>query len=231
MAVGSGGVAEAGVFPFAERWSGSGWSGTGLPVPGGPYGLCSHGCTGGDFEMSGVSCATAIACVAVGNGGPASGGTGALVDGWDGTAWSIQDTPVPAGHLSGVSCVSASACVAVGSYRSPAGHQLALIERWDGTGWSTQNTPNPPGAPYSTLTGVSCTSQIACTAVGRYVSARGTGRALAERWNGVGWSIQQTPHVGAGASLTAVSCPSRRACIAVGTVYQAALIERWSSPI
>jgi hypothetical protein len=218
-ATGSEGLAEAGNFPLAGRWTGSGWSLTQAPVSGGPYGNCSM-CTGAFFDLAGVSCVSATACVAVGN-----AGNGALVEGWDGTGWSIQDTPVPGGSLSGVSCVSATACVAVGSD----GNQ-ALVEGWDGTGWSTQIASSPPGALNSTLSGVSCTASTACTAVGQYASASGGDRALVERWNGVGWSIQRTPRVRGRASLAGVSCPSRRACIAVGTINQRGLIERWSSP-
>lgn len=222
-AVGSVGFIEAGNFPLVGRWSASGWSLAQAAVSGGPYGNCSM-CTGASFELTGVSCASATTCTAVG-----SDRNGVLVERWDGTGWSIQDTPVPVGSLSGVSCVSANACVAVGGYTSPAGHQLALIERWDGTGWSTQSTPDLPRALTSTLTSVSCTSKTACTAVGRYAAAGGIDRALVERWNGARWSVQQTRDVGRSASLKGVSCPSRKACVAVGTINQRALIERWSS--
>jgi hypothetical protein len=231
VVVGTYGVAEGGEVPFAERWNGSGWSLEGLPEPAvrrcNPH-LCGFG--GPSVEMSGVSCASATGCVAVGN-----VGNKALVDGWNGTAWSDQNTPVPSGRPSGVSCVSATACVAVGSYRSHAGHALAFIERWDGTGWSTQTTPNPPGALTSTLTGVSCTSKTACTAVGRYTSASRTNQTLAERWNGTKWSRQQTgrPIGATRTSLDALSCPSPTTCVAVGSYTDATghgrvLLERWT---
>jgi hypothetical protein len=169
--------------------------------------------------LSGVSCTSATACVAVGR-----DGNRPLVESWNGMVWSIQDNPVPGGWLSGVSCVSATACVAVGS-----DGVAALVEGWDGTDWSIQNTRVPAGARNSTLRGVSCTSKTACTAVGGYASAHGTNLALVERWNGSGWSVQHTPRVG-DASLAGVSCPSRRACIAVGEFYDNAMVERWSGP-
>jgi hypothetical protein len=61
------------------------------------------------------------------------------------------------------------------------------------------------------LTAVSCSSPLACTAVGSTAS----NRALAERWNGIRWVIQHLP----GPSnflLTGVSCPSATDCTAVG---------------
>jgi len=60
--------------------------------------------------------------------------------------------------------------------------------------------------------------------------------ALAERWDGVRWSIQATPvPVGAQSSeLLAVSCSSITACTAVGDYTNRAgatvtLIEHWSA--
>jgi len=105
-----------------------------------------------------------------------------LAERWNGTKWSIQTTPNPAGgseiHLIRVSCTSATACTAAGFY-SNATTTVTLAERWNGTRWSIQTTPNPAGGSNSMLNGVSCASATACTAVGG--SSNGT---LAEGWNG-----------------------------------------------
>ena len=101
-------------------------------------------------------------------------------------------------------------------------------------GWSIQRTPNPAGAKYSVLSGVSCVSRKACTAVGYFTNRAGAGVTLAERWNGTIWAIQRTPNpVGAMSSLLfAVSCASTTACTAVGSVTNRSgitvpLAERW----
>src|SRR5205085_8622188 len=80
------------------------------------------------------------------------------------------------------------------------------------------------------LSGVSCTSSSACTAVGS--SSAGT---LAEAWNGSSWSIQPTPNPNRGRSpvLSAVSCGSASDCMAVGQYYdssatQLTLAEAWN---
>ena len=80
-------------------------------------------------------------------------------------------------------------------HRPPSG---ALSEGWDGTSWATRATPNPTGAADSHLSGISCTSATACTAVGNYidgaVGGSGTEVPLAERWNGTAWKIQPMPN-------------------------------------
>jgi hypothetical protein len=117
-----------------------------------------------------------------------------------------------------VSCKLATACTAVGDYFNSSGSDVTLAEAWNGTSWSIQPTPNPSGATLSALTGVSCTSSTACTAVGNYFTASDTQLSLAEAWNGTSWSIQPTPNPsGAVASpLVGVSCVSTGGCFGVG---------------
>ena len=134
----------------------------------------------------------------------------------------IQPTPNPASSttngLSGVSCASASACTAVGYYDTASSADLTLAEAWNGTSWAIQPTPLPAGATSSRLSGVSCASASACTAVGYYATASSGGLTLAETWNGTSWTIQPTPNpAGAtGSDLFSVSCASASACTAVG---------------
>jgi len=86
--------------------------------------------------------------------------------------------------------------------------------------WSVQATPNPVGATDSVLSGVSCSSAAACTAVGHFTNRHGAGVLLVERWEGTRWSIEPIGKpVGAKTSLLFdVSCVSRIACVAVGSV-------------
>ena len=175
--------------------------------------------------LVGVSCASARACIAVGQ---VEGS--ALVERWNGILWSLQTIQAVAGQrggeLSGVSCWSAAGCVAVGySVRNPEAAPLilsALVEYWNGTRWSIERTPGPVGAHESALSGVSCWSQRHCMAVGYSATAiGGKGVAHAERWNGVRWSIQHlsdsTRHP---SRLNDVACTSRRFCMAVGEVWR-----------
>jgi hypothetical protein len=152
--------------------------------------------------------------------------------------------PVPAdadnATLYAVSCTSATACAAVGNYYVANKLHYTLAEAWNGTSWAIQATPNPKGAggvnnvnSGSKLTGVSCVSVTACTAVGWYVNNAQDEFALAERWDGTSWSIQRTPDREAITVLDGVSCASATACAAVGTTenhrfVSRTLAEAWS---
>jgi hypothetical protein len=212
---------------FAERWNGTSWA---IRTTPNPIGERSSG-------LSGVSCGSASACTAVGTYAFASSlfDGASLVEAWDGSSWQIQTSPKPNGAqaslLAGVSCSSASACTAVGNYTDSSGTRMMLAERWDGTSWKIQKSPNPAGARSSQLSGVSCSSASACTAVGNYTNSSGTQVTLAEQWNGSGWAIQTTPNPGSLYSrLLGVSCSSANACTAVGadsSGTQVTLAERW----
>jgi hypothetical protein len=218
---------------LAEAWNGSTWTIQPAPNQSGSVG----------DNLSGISCTSPSACIAVGTANSA-GGDVTLAERWDGTSWTIQPTPSPSGatgsFLSTVSCTSASACTAIGDSLS-ATSRAPRAERWDGTSWTIQPTPSPSGeiggaAGGSSLSGVSCTSATACAAVGFYViGANGANRTLAERWNGVTWTIEPTPdQTGAtGTTLSSVSCTSATACTAVGSYNQfggsgGTVAERWN---
>ena len=206
--------------------------------------------------LAGVSCASSSACTAVGSYyGPSGVGQLPLVERWNGVGWSVQSAVItpgaPNGALAGVSCPSSSDCVAVGfasySVAVMGGTQTALlplVEDWDGNAWTVESSPDPGalggGLPNAQLSGVSCTSMAACTAVGTYY-ARNQGvyvRPFAERWDGTRWTLQRarTPTGRPGGPLTdggvlaGVSCSSSRSCTAVGGVATAlgALAEQWN---
>jgi hypothetical protein len=197
---------------LAEAWNGKAWSTQTMPVP-----------TGASYrDLSGISCISPAACTAVGNYYNSSGADVTLAEAWNGKVWSVEATPNPSGAtdvvFSGVSCTSATACEAVGSYYDSSGTQVTLAEGYDGKTWSVQTTPGPSGASASELSGVSCPSANACTAVGVYFGSAG-GKALAEGWNGKAWSIQTVPLPSGGSygHLFGVSCVSPSPCTTVGS--------------
>jgi hypothetical protein len=160
----------------------------------------------------------------------------ALAEGWNGTVWSVQTTPIPAGATTmewrGVSCTSSTACTVIGDASGTS--QLIFAERWNGTQWSVQAISNPVGATNVSLNKVSCASSTSCTAVGSY-TASGTTSTLVESWNGTGWSAQTSPNpTGATSSyLLGVSCTAAAACTAVGFYTNSKseelpLAERWN---
>jgi hypothetical protein len=145
--------------------------------------------------------------------------------------WRAQRLGQPHGGLLAVSCVSSSFCVAVGSIERR-NQGVTLAEVYDGARWAVMPTADVPGTTDSELLGVSCSSQTACMAVGFSQDTQGVTSTLAERWNGVGWSLQPTPGVPS-SGLAAVSCWAPTACTAVGgsgsfpNAIGSALAERW----
>jgi hypothetical protein len=182
-------------------------------------------------NLSGVSCTSATACIAVGDYYNSAGVEVTLAEAWNGKKWEIgEPTPNPNGatgsYLSGVSCASATACSAVGGYYPSAGIDVTLTEAWNGKKWAIEPTANLNGA-FSSLSGVSCTSATACTAVGSYFSYSVSGVVtLVEVWNGRTWATETTPDAG---YLNGVSCTSATACTAVGLGAEAWNGKTWET--
>jgi hypothetical protein len=180
--------------------------------------------------LGAVSCPSATACMAVGYNMTPGHVYLAYAEFWDGTSWKIVPPVEPAAavvsNLGGVSCTSATACTAVGSYETSSGTTNPLAERWNGTSWTLQSPQVPAGSTFAELTGVSCTSATACTAVGYSKnSITKTSQDLAEFWDGVTfgrlrphWTIQPTQAAFGRIDymLNAVSCGSATDCLAVG---------------
>jgi hypothetical protein len=119
---------------LAEVWDGTGWTIQTTPNPAGAR----------DSDLNGVACSSATRCTAVGDAGPtpfpAEPGAAPLAETWDGTSWTIQNTPTPGGFassLDAVSCPTPTVCTAVGSItvgvqESPGNYSTApqlLVER------------------------------------------------------------------------------------------------------
>jgi hypothetical protein len=208
-----------------ESWNGTKWS----VVPSPDVGTK-------DNSLSGVSCVTAISCVAVGSSQIAPGVFRTLVESWNGAKWSVVPSPntgTSSNDLNEVSCVSATSCVAVGSYaNSSLGTIRTLVETWNGAKWSVVPSPNT-GTSNNILTGVSCTSPTSCMAVGSYFNGL-VHSTLTESWNGAKWSVVPSPNKGTHANLlNQVFCVSGAPCRAVGSydtsTVARTLIEAWGA--
>jgi hypothetical protein len=217
---------------FAERWNGSEWSVQEPPLPAGAK----------STYLTGVSCTSSTACLAVGSFENSSGKGVPLAEKWNGTAWSLQEPPAVKGNggLGRVSCISSTECVAVGSFNTSTSSvdDAPLAEKWNGSEWSVQEPPAPAGVNSwigTYLESVSCTSSTACTAVGDFYSTSDEFVAFTEKWNGSEWSLQTLPlPTGTDWSgLYDVSCASSTACTAVGSFESssdgwAPLAEKWN---
>jgi hypothetical protein len=225
--------------PLVERWNGSTWSIQPTPP------------TASTAALAGVSCTSRRFCVAVGFVFVSPSDTSTFAERWNGRRWSIQQIPNPKPNpglgaptqnsLIGVSCTSSRFCIAVGVGDAPEiSMGSTLAEGWNGSRWSIQQTQNPSELTHDdALSGVSCTSTSACTAVGTADVGQGVFQPEAQRWNGRRWSTQlPTTNPAANLfemslSINGVSCASRRACTSVGSFVNSAgttvtLAERWN---
>jgi hypothetical protein len=190
---------------LVERWNGSNWSIVTSPNP-----------TQKAASLSGVSCVVSSGtCMAVGSYATKKGNK-TLAETWDGSAWTIANTPNPAktasSTLSAVSCSGNGSCTAVGE----AGKK-ALAERWDGAVWTLQTVPQPSGT-YPQFNGVDCPSATSCVAVGLYGTSSTPQLPLVETWNGTAWKLRSapTPPGNGFTYLAGVDCQSASDCMAVG---------------
>jgi hypothetical protein len=161
-----------------------------------------------------------------------------LIERWDGTSWSIVNSPntsaTQSNFLLGVTCASASECWAVGYYYNDNVISQTLIERWDGTSWSIVSSPNTSATEANVVLGVTCASASECWAVGYYYGLDDLiSQTLIERWDGTSWTIVNSPNTNTQSNvLLGVTCGSASDCWAVGdyaftgSVLQT-LIERW----
>ena len=176
--------------------------------------------------LDAVSCTAVQVCMAVGyqTNVSSSGYQHPLAVELDGTSWNLSHTVAVndrsnISELTGLSCASINWCVAVG-YRSTDGDwgqegvYQPLVERWDGTAWTVQSTPVIQAPSGGQLAAVSCTSSVACIAIGKGSTSGGF---LAEQWNGISWRIQTTPLATESVdTVDAISCDAVNACVAAG---------------
>jgi hypothetical protein len=110
--------------PLAERWNGMAWSAQEPPIPTGAK----------ESTLNGASCTSSTMCTAAGYFENSSGKAVPLAEKWNGTAWSVQELPNPAGakegYLEGVSCASSTECTAVGEFENSSSTYLSLGERY-----------------------------------------------------------------------------------------------------
>ena len=207
--------------PVVEHWNGATWSIQRTPIP---------TASGWGGVLSAVSCTESTACIAVGT-FETDSSDGPLAERWDGSSWSIQRTPqsFDSYQFNDVSCESSTACIAVGN------GQQSRAERWDGTRWSLEDIHfGDPQERANALTGVSCTSQGTCAAVGTDdIGLCGYDYSdylvpVLGFWKSGRWSLRRRPNLGCSDTprgdndLDAVSCTSTTSCTAVGSV-----VYRW----
>lgn len=206
------------------RWSGTAWRVAPSPDTNWQLDL-----------LGGVAAVSAQDAWAVGGAGAMSGTTAsALVEHWNGLAWTVASIPNAGQELTAVTAVTASNVWAVGnsgvySFRGP---MQTFALHWTGRAWVAVSTQNP--GEYNSLSGLaSVPGDGQLWAVGSQQSSDTAAvEPLVERWTGTRWTLVSTPVV-AGGRLSAVAAVSTRDAWAVGVldsntgVVRAPLVLRW----
>jgi hypothetical protein len=184
--------------PFADRFVNGSWHL--VPVP--------H--SDAKQRLFGVSAISSSDAWAVGDDLVTNG---PFVEHWNGSAWTIVQTPAQLGSLAAVEALSSADVWAVGEDFTTGG---PLFEHWDGTAWRVFPVPNPfPAveAPVEDVERVPGTGRL--WAIGEGVAfqfAHGT------------WTFSQMPGFAAVASLT---IPAQRDVWAVGSSAGGGITEHF----
>ncbi len=107
----------------------------------------------------------------------------------------------------------AAICIVACAIAAP-GYTSAL-----GATWGASSLNNPPGIETVSLEGVSCFSLTACTAVGKDGDTSHIGGAIAESFNGSGWTVETKVTRNPGPKngvLRGVSCTAAATCLTTG---------------
>jgi hypothetical protein len=152
-------------------------------------------------KLTGVACATAKLCTAV-------GGEGGLYSTNGGKKWSKSTFPsanIAQANLTSVACPTRKVCIAVAFNWLSAGVGLVFRSTDGGSTW----TSSSGGGGVPAMGAVACETSSSCAAVGTgvYVTSN-RGKAWTEK--GVAGGIQ---------GLTGISCESSTYCVAVGANF------------
>jgi len=225
--------------PLAATMSPGGWArAVTVALPAGHAG--AHSTAG----LSAVACPSATSCVAVGSyEDTANDELPMVATERDGTWGPAAAVALPAtaastneqAQLGAVACVPAG-CVAVGTYTTATGAAALMAASSTAGTWGAATTialPSGAGAVPRTagsvaLSGLSCTDEADCVAVGAYLDHAGGFAPLRVTLAHGVWGRAVRVHVAlrtrvvSVAELASVSCPSMTACVAVGGAENAA---------
>jgi hypothetical protein len=191
----------------------------------------------GNSGLSAVAAVSATDVWAVGTSGSQRGSGQTVIEQWDGTQWSVVQSPSTGSlfnTLTGVAVVSVNDVWAVG-WQANGGPSQTLIEHWNGTQWSVVTSPSPASVN-NELFGVAAVSATDIWAVGFITNITATGpvdQTLTEHWNGTQWSVVKSPSPGSQTNnLTSVAAISATDVWAVGFYANSSLwqtlTEHWN---
>jgi hypothetical protein len=206
-----------------EKWNGTSWK-----VVASPNVITQFG-----NYLNSITCASTSECWADGYYYDNNGFGTPLIEGWNGTSWSLATSAPVYGVLESLACAGTSDCWAAGSYANGNVSQT-LFEHWNGTAWSQVAAPSIAPVQRHLLLGLTCASSADCWAVGFYDDNNEIDHTLIEHWDGSSWSLD--PNSNESDELQGIACPSTLQCWAAGLkhgdgFYYETLAEKYFPPL
>ncbi len=216
-----------------EHWNGASWAIVKSPSPTNGAQL---------FALTALSATDMWAVGIYGNNLGRTLSAHTLIEHWNGTAWTVVQSPNPGSglnYLESITAVSANDIWAAGfssGGQTVLGMQKTLIEHWDGTSWKVVQSVSP-GSNGNTLSAITAISANNVWAVGNTNDGSpGTDNALIEHWNGKSWSNVAGQNPGKQSNyLNAIVARSSHDIWAVGSFNSAfndqqaqPMIEHWN---
>lgn len=217
-AVGGSGTQTSTGLTLTEHWNGSQWSIVSSPNPSPMYNL-----------LYSVAAISANDVWAVGFYANTSGVTQTLTEHWNGSQWSVVNSPSPASinnELLSVTAVSTNDVWAAG-FISTNTAEKPLTEHWNGTKWSVVKSRSVSTSDSFSSVSAAATGDVWAVGEGNVFT-----QTLVEKWNGTSWNLVKSPSPGAGDGLNDVATISANNAWAAGYTFTGSanegLIEHWN---
>lgn len=210
-----------------EHWNGKAWQIVASP---------NFAPSGNALAAISAVSASDIWAVGITTSASSTSGYQPLIEHWNGTHWSISNSPAVAGRLSSVAAIGSNDAWAVGAYSGPNGIQT-LTEHWNGAHWSVVNSPNP--SIINNLNSVVKISAHDVWAAGNYTNSPAPSAEftpLIVHWNGTKWSVVNSVLQGTSDLLNGMAAVSANNIVVVGDYRTGldpqgpyfTLVERWN---
>jgi hypothetical protein len=183
-----------------------------------------------DGTLVSVTAPSATDAWAVGSTTDSNGDEHALIEHWNGSAWTIAPVPgMRSSSLLSVRSASRTSVWAVGEVRNAKRQDQTLILHWNGKAWARQPSPDPGGS-FDILYGVRAVSATSAWAVGTFEKGSAL-RSLVLHWNGTAWKQVASPSPAIDSQFAGVAATSAASAWAVGLVSSSSDAPRRPGPV
>jgi hypothetical protein len=199
--------------PLAAHWNGTAWKTVAVPS----YGTSSR--LYGVAKIPGTSKLWAVGEYEKVNATTGAQTSGALIEKWNGSSWSVAATTSNSEKLNSVTAISSSSAFAVGD----------SVMRWNGTSWNVMSNALPSNNGYAAeLESVTRAPNGNLLAAGWRIDPQTLDYStVIERWDGSTWSVVPSPNQGGSRLYGIAKAPNSTRVWAVGVASGETLVETY----